>query len=137
MALDIGNARIGVAVGNTTTAIAMPVKVLNAADVINNARPWRMLLEDYEPELLVSGCPKSMNGTQGKQAQAVRATAEKIAKTAGLELDFIDERLSSAQAKRILREQGLSEKEMRGKVDMIAASLFLQTWFDKNAPKEA
>ena len=48
----------------------------------------------------------------------------------GLPLEFEDERLSSAEAKRILREQGLSEKSMRGKVDMVAASLFLQAWLD-------
>ena len=53
-----------------------------------------------------------------------------IAKRAGLPLDFADERLSSREAKRILREEGLNEKQMRGKVDMIAASLFLQAWLD-------
>ena len=42
-----------------------------------------------------------------------------------------DRRLSSQEAKRILREQGLNEKQMRGKIDMIAASLFLQTWLDR------
>ena len=45
--------------------------------------------------------------------------------------EFEDERLSSQEAKRILREQGLNEKQMRGKIDMIAASLFLQTWLDR------
>ena len=45
-------------------------------------------------------------------------------------LEFSDERLSSSEAKRVLREEGLSEKQMRGKVDMIAASLFLQSWLD-------
>ena len=51
-------------------------------------------------------------------------------RTTGLPLEFEDERLSSVEAKRILREQGLSEKSMRGKVDMVAASLFLQAWLD-------
>jgi putative Holliday junction resolvase len=56
--------------------------------------------------------------------------AEHISAATGLPLEFEDERLSSAEAKRILREQGLSEKSMRGKVDMVAASLFLQAWLD-------
>ena len=60
----------------------------------------------------------------------MRQVAEKIAHTAGLPLEFCDERLSSAEAKRILREQGLSERDMRGKVDSVAASLFLQSWLD-------
>ena len=129
LALDIGEKRIGVAVGNTDTRIAMPVKVMPAHEVLENSRTWRYLLEDNEPDLIVSGLPKSMNGQVGKQAQRVRQVAE-IAHTAGLPLEFCDERLSSAEAKRILREQGLSERDMRGKVDSVAASLFLQSWLD-------
>ena len=56
---------------------------------------------------------------------------DKIADELELPLEFEDERLSSQEAKRILREQGLNEKQMRGKIDMIAASLFLQTWLDR------
>lgn len=128
LGLDIGEKRIGVASGSTASGVATPVKVMPASDVLANGRSWRMLLEDYEPELLVCGCPKSMSGVQGKQAQRVRAAAEKIAAAAGLPLEFVDERLSSAEAKRYLREMGLSERDMRGKVDCVAASIFLQTW---------
>lgn len=133
LALDIGEKRIGIASGNTATRIATPVKVLPAAEVTGNARTWRDLLADYEPELLVAGLPRSLSGEAGKQAQRVRAVAEGIAKQAGLPLEFVDERLSSAQAKRSMREQGLSERDMRGKIDMVAASLFLQTWLEMNA----
>ena len=136
LALDIGDARIGVASGNTDARIANPVKVLPANEVTANARTWRDLLADYEPELIVAGLPKSMSGKNGKQAAHVRKIAEQVAQDAGLPLEFVDERLSSAGAKRILREQGLSERDMRGKVDMVAASLFLQTWFDINADNE-
>ena len=128
LGLDIGEKRIGVASGSTASGVATPVKVMPASDVLANGRSWRMLLEDYEPELLVCGCPKSMCGAQGTQAQRVRAAAEKIAVAAGLPLEFVDERLSSAEAKRYLREMGLSERDMRGKVDCVAASIFLQTW---------
>lgn len=130
LALDIGEKRVGVAVGDTRTHISMPVKVMPTNEVTDNARTWRMLLEDHEPELLVSGLPRSMNGAQDKQANWVRSVAQKIASTAGLPLEFTDERLSSVEAKRVLREQGLKEKDMRGKIDMVAASLFLQTWLD-------
>lgn len=45
-------------------------------------------------------------------------------------VEFTDERLSSQEAKRSLRESGMSERDMRGKIDMIAASVFLQAWLD-------
>ena len=130
LALDIGEARVGIAVSDATVTLAMPVKVLPAQEVLGNARSFRYIIEDYEPEVLVCGRPETLAGEDGPQAQRVVEAAEKIARATGLPLEFIDERLSSREAKRILREQGLSEREMRGKVDSVAASLFLQTWLD-------
>lgn len=130
LALDIGEARVGIAVSDATGTLAMPVKVLPAQEVLGNARSFRYIIDDYEPEVLVCGRPETLAGEDGPQAQRVVEAAEKIARATGLPLEFIDERLSSREAKRILREQGLSEREMRGKVDSVAASLFLQTWLD-------
>ncbi|WP_418742549.1 Holliday junction resolvase RuvX [Enorma massiliensis] len=130
LALDIGEARVGIAVSDATGTLAMPVKVLPAQEVLGNARSFRYIIEDYEPEVLVCGRPETLAGEDGPQAQRVIEAAKKIARATGLPLEFIDERLSSREAKRILREQGLSEREMRGKVDSVAASLFLQTWLD-------
>ncbi|MEI3377733.1 MAG: Holliday junction resolvase RuvX [Coriobacteriales bacterium] len=132
MGLDIGEKRIGVAVANTTTGIASPLRVMDAREVLDNARTWRMLVDDNEPELLVCGLPKTMRGSVGQQAARIRERAERIAQTCGLPVEFVDERLSSAEAKRLLREQGLSEREMRGKIDSVAASLFLETWLAAN-----
>ena len=83
--------------------------------------------------MILSGLPYTLAGEEGPQAESIRAVAGAIAKRAGLPLEFADERLSSSEAKRSLREKGFSEKEMRGKVDMIAASLFLQSWLDSRA----
>lgn len=131
MALDIGEKRVGIAVSDATGRIASPVKVLPASEVIGLARPFRMLLEDYEPEILVCGRPMTLAGEEGPQAARVMEQARAIGRAAGLPVAFADERLSSAEAKRILREQGLNERSMRGKVDMVAASVFLQTWLDE------
>ena len=130
LALDIGAKRVGVAVGDTETGLAVPVKVVPACEVECGARTWKTLLEDESPELLVAGLPKTMAGACGQQARRVRAFAERVAADAGLPLEFCDERLSSAEGKRLLREQGMSERDMRGKLDAVAASLFLQTWLD-------
>lgn len=133
MALDIGDVRVGIAVSDPAARVASPVAVLPAAEVLSDAKPWRRLLEDWEPEVLLCGLPRTMAGEEGPQAQKIRAQAEAIAKAAGLSLQLTDERLSSREAKRSLRESGLTEKDMRGKVDMIAASIFLQAWLDERA----
>ncbi|MCI8366662.1 MAG: Holliday junction resolvase RuvX [Eggerthellaceae bacterium] len=137
LALDIGEVRIGVAVSDPAARVATPVVVLPAAEVIGGAKPWRRLLEDWEPELLLCGLPRTLSGEEGPQAASIRQKAEAIAAAAQLPLQFADERLSSREAKRSLRESGLSEKEMRGKVDMIAASIFLQAWLDEQSAKLA
>ena len=130
LALDIGETRIGIAVSDRSGRIATPVKVLPAAEVTGLAKPFRLILEDYEPDVIVSGRPMTMAGERGPQAERVENIARKLAEDLDLPLEFADERLSSREAKRILREQGLNEKQMRGKVDMVAASLFLQSWLD-------
>ena len=130
LALDIGEVRTGIAVSDRTGRVAMSVKVLPAAEVEQCARTFKRIIEDHEPDILVSGLPKTMAGEEGPQAERVRRIAQSVSDRTGIPVAFTDERLSSSEAKRILREQGLSEKRMRGKVDMISASLFLQAWLD-------
>lgn len=130
LALDIGEVRVGVAVSDPSGRVASPVCVLPAAEVLSGARTFRRVLEDWEPEVLVCGRPMTLAGEEGPQARRIEEQARRIADSCGLPLEFADERLSSSEAKRILREQGLNERSMRGKVDMVAASLFLQSWLD-------
>lgn len=130
LALDIGEVRVGIAVSDPQGCVVSPVCVLPAAEVLAHASTFRRVLEDWEPDCLVCGRPMTMAGEDGPQAQRIMEQGEKVARACGLPVHFVDERLSSAEAKRILREQGLSEKSMRGKVDMVAASLFLQSWLD-------
>ncbi|EFL44349.1 RNAse H domain protein, YqgF family [Fannyhessea vaginae PB189-T1-4] len=130
VALDIGDVRVGIAVSDATGSVASPVKVLPFQEVYACAKTFRRILEDYEPELLVCGLPKSLDGACGAQAEKITQQAQHIAACCNLPLAFVDERLSSSEAKRILRAQGYKEKQMRGHIDMIAASLFLQAYLD-------
>ena len=86
--------------------------------------------------MLLSGLPYTLSGEEGPQAARIREVAGKIAKAASLPVEFTDERLSSQEAKRSLRESGMSERDMRGKIDMIAASVFLQAWLDARNSSE-
>ena len=79
---------------------------------------------------MLSGLPLTLSGEQGPQAKRIQEQARIIARSCDLPLEFCDERLSSTEAKRALREQGMNEKAMRGKVDSVAASIFLQAWLD-------
>ena len=132
MALDIGQTRVGVAISDPQGRVATPLCVLPFQEVFDSSRSFRNLLEDWEPEALVCGLPLTLAGEDGPQTQKIKEQAQHIAKSCALPLYYADERLSSKEAKRILREQGYDERSMRGKVDMIAASVFLQYWLDAN-----
>ena len=134
MALDIGKVRVGVAVSDPAMKVASPVAVLPYQEVITNSRTFRNLLDDWEPELFLSGLPYTMQGEEGPQAQWIREQASAVSRICDVPVVFTDERLSSSQAKKSMREQGMSEKSMRGKIDMVAASLFLQSWMDAGTP---
>ena len=136
LALDIGQVRIGIAVSDRSGRVALPVKVLPAIEVNSMARSFRQIVEDHEPDIIVCGRPQTMAGEDGPQAERVISVGRQIADALDLPLVFADERLSSREAKRILRENGLSERKMRGKVDMVAASLILQAWLDAQNGKD-
>lgn len=130
LALDIGEVRVGVAASDASGTLASPVCVIPFQEVVQVARSFRYVLEDYEPDVLVCGRPKTMQGEDGPQVERIEKVATELAAKLDIPLVFQDERLSSAEAKRILRAQGFSERQMRGMIDPIAASLFLQTWLD-------
>ncbi|MDR0347403.1 MAG: Holliday junction resolvase RuvX [Coriobacteriales bacterium] len=129
LAFDIGEKRIGVAGGDTDAKIAIPISTISAQEVLSGAPVFRRLIEDHEPGLLVVGLPLSLDGEENQQAKRVREVAERIAEATGLPVVYQDERLSSAEARRSLRETGCTEREMRGKIDMVAASFILRAYF--------
>ena len=120
----------GVAASDPVSGVVSPVAVLVGPRSAGTARPFQRALEDWEPELLLCGLPYTMAGAEGPQAARIRKAAKTISDACGIPYEFADERLSSQEAKRSLREKGMTEKAMRGKIDMIAASLFLQAWLD-------
>lgn len=130
LGLDIGEARIGVAVSDPHGRLASPVTVLDARALAGDPRPLKRLAEDYDAEIVVVGLPLTLAGEEGPQAAEVRSQAARLAALLGLPVEFHDERLSSAEARRAMRESGLSARQQRGAVDKVAAALVLQGWLD-------
>ena len=130
LALDIGDKRVGVAVSDPRGRVATPVKVLDAS-ALRDPRAVASLVEEYEAECVVIGLPLSLDGEEGPQAQRVRKIGARLAQGLRVEVEYADERMSSVQAKRALREGGLAERAQRGRVDMLAAAIFLQGYLDE------
>ncbi|TDB39134.1 MAG: Holliday junction resolvase RuvX [Actinobacteria bacterium] len=137
LGLDIGEARVGVAVSDPAGTIASPLVVLDARLLTRDIRPLRTLVDDYEVEGLVVGLPLSMNGSEGRQSATVRAVADRLGKELALPVMYADERLSSATAARAMGSGGVKAKQQRGRLDMVAAAIILQAYLDgQRKPEE-
>ena len=130
LGLDIGSKRIGVALSDPQMNVASPLTVLDAGSLRADLRPLLRLIEEWEIERVVVGLPLTMSGEEGPQALDVRATAEALAERLPVPLAYHDERLSSAEANKVMAGAGLTEKDRRGVVDKVAAAIILQSWLD-------
>mgnify|MGYP001306624171 FL=1 len=131
IALDIGDVRIGVAKSDILGIVATPLEVINRKKV-KSVQRIKELCEQENTKSLVVGIPKSLDGTEKRQAEKVREYIEKLKKNIeGLEIYEVDERLTTVSADRMLNEankKGALEK--RKVVDKIAAAIILQTFLD-------
>ena len=131
MALDIGQKRVGVAISDARETVASAICVLNTQDVLDVNKNFKRVLEDWEPDVFLFGKPKTLSGDVGPQAKKVEEVSHAISEKTSIPCEYFDERLSSKEAKNFMRECGMTEKEMRGKIDMVAAQIFLQAFLDR------
>ncbi|MCL2807283.1 MAG: Holliday junction resolvase RuvX [Coriobacteriia bacterium] len=130
MALDLGEKRTGIAISDASGLLAHPLEVIPTHEVIGNAPSFKRLLDNYDVELLVVGLPVSLDGREHSQAARIRNMATQLETLYALPIVYADERLSSKEAKQVLRQLGYNEKNMRGKTDKIAACIMLQAWLE-------
>jgi len=132
LALDVGGRRLGVAVSDPTRTVALPLTTLERQSPEIDAGALGRLAAEHEASVLVVGLPLDLRGREAVAARGVRAYAGELAPLLpGIELTFVDERLSTVAAERALREQGVRGRARRGVVDRVAATVFLQTWLDR------
>lgn len=129
LALDIGDARIGVAVSDPERIIASPVEVIHRVGWGPDVRRICELCQQYETTLVLSGWPLNMDGTAGFQSEKVRQFCEQLEK-AGLTVFYQDERLTTVTAEHALLEGNMHRRERRQTVDKVAAAVILQQWLD-------
>jgi putative Holliday junction resolvase len=113
--------------------MAMPLVVIETADAVSSGAVLGRIIEDYEVELVVVGLPLTLEGEEGPQARHVRTLADRMARFLRVPVEYTDERLSSVEASRRMRELGATDRSMRGSVDKVAASVFLQAYLDGRA----
>ena len=130
-ALDVGDARVGVAVSDELGVTAQGIGVITRVGGRRDLEALAALLAPYAPTRLLVGLPLNMNGSEGPQAAKVRAFAEKAAAHLALPVEFWDERLTTVAAERALLEADVSRRRRREVIDQVAATLILQAYLDR------
>jgi putative holliday junction resolvase len=128
LGLDVGSRRIGLAVSDPLGITAQGLETLQRRNKRADFEHLGRVIREYSVQQIVVGLPLRMSGTEGIQAEKMQGFAEELRKRFRLPVHLWDERLTSAEANRLLRETELSI-EKRGKaVDRMAAILILQGW---------
>ena len=130
LGLDVGSKTIGLAVSDPLGITAQGLETIRRKNKRLDFERLERVVREREIAEIVVGYPLRMSGAEGTQAEKMRRFAEELRQRFQLPVHLWDERLSSAQANRLLRETEMSIKRRGEVVDRLAAVLILQSWMD-------
>jgi putative Holliday junction resolvase len=130
LALDLGKKRIGMAISDPLGVSAQGLPNLERTNKRADLAELARQVEEREVGLILIGNPMHMSGREGRQSAWVREFAEALAERAGLPVRLWDERLTTVQASRVLRESGISIAKRALAVDRLSAVILLQSYLD-------
>ncbi|GMG85914.1 Holliday junction resolvase RuvX [Biformimicrobium ophioploci] len=133
LAFDYGLKNIGVASGQTITGTATELAPLPARDGVPDWDQVSALLREWQPQVLVVGLPLNMDGTESELSARARKFGNRLHGRFGLEVIFVDERLSTRAAKEEAAERGHRGNYASSPVDSIAARIVLEDWLRANS----
>jgi putative holliday junction resolvase len=131
LGLDVGARRIGLAVTDPLGITAQGLETLERRNKKHDFAYLNRILREYDVKEIVVGLPLRMSGQEGTQSEKIRIFAEELVQKFGLPVHFWDERLTSAEANRFLRDSELSIEKRAKAVDRMAAVLILQGWMER------
>ncbi len=137
LALDWGERRIGLALSDPTQFLATPLDTLTRRPGKRFPMPaFQAHVEAHAPVGLLVGLPLTLAGDEEASAAAARELADQVGTRTALPVELWDERMSTARALGVIREQGGSTRGRRADVDALAASVLLQHFLDtrRNSP---
>ena len=126
VAFDYGTKKIGVAVGQTETYTSSPLQIIYNEHEKTNWNEINILINEWNPELILVGKPINMDGTESDIMKRVDNFFKKLEKISNVDCEYIDERLTTFEAKEILGESRVLD------VDAHAAKILIDNWFDRS-----
>ena len=134
LGIDFGDRRIGLALSDPTGTLASPLTTLTYR--LGKRPPLgeiERVAREAEVVHLVVGLPLDLAGEETDRCAAARKVGDSLSQRLGVPVDYVDERMTSVRAERLVRSAGLprSRREQKGRVDAAAAALILQGWLDR------
>ena len=139
MGIDLGEARVGIALSDGLGMLAHPRETIKVAASRGAAAEQAVLTQvagivrQEKVTVIVVGLPRNMDGSDGPAANKARDFAEKLRASTGCEVRLIDERLTTVAAQKALHASGRNVKQGRAVIDQVAAQMILQTYLDAEA----
>ena len=130
LGLDVGSRTIGMAVSDPLGITAQGLQTIRRKNKRQDFEQLAAVIRDYQVSEIVVGYPLRLSGVEGTQSEKMQLFAEELRKKFRLPVHLWDERLTSSQANRVLRETELSIKKRGAAVDRMAAMLILQNWME-------
>ncbi len=128
MSVDLGDARTGIAVSDTSETFAFPKKVIKEYNKEKLVQKVCDSAKEYSAELIVVGLPKNMDGSLGWRAQECSETAKKIKELSKLEIVMWDERCTTVLAHNTLNLNDTRGKKRKESIDAVAAVMILESY---------
>lgn len=132
MGLDIGDKRIGIALGDPSGILASPFTTINRNDDVMTLEVITEIAKEQEVDIIIAGLPRSMNGSIGRQAEKVEKFVTGLRRQTKIPVEYRDERLSTVSAGRMMKETKTKKIKDKGKIDAIAAAIILQGYMDED-----
>ena len=134
LGVDLGSRRIGVAVSDATGTLASPLTVIERTGDRNaDYRALAEIARDEAAERMIVGLPLSLSGDVGPAAEAAIKEVEAMAAVVGLPVETYDERFTTVEADRSMRESNVPARARRRDIDKVAAAVMLQSWLEGRA----
>jgi len=130
LGLDVGSRRIGIAVSDALGVTAQGLETLQRRNKRADFAALKKIIAEYGIKEIVVGLPLRMSGEEGTQSLRMQEFAEELRERFRVPVHLWDERLTSAEANRLLRETDLSIEKRAKAVDRMAAVLILQGWME-------
>ena len=130
MALDYGEVRIGIAFSDMLNIIANGYETYTRRDLQTDLDYLVNLAKEKQVDTIILGLPINMDGSEGERAEATRAFGEKLQTLSGLTVKYLDERLTSASAERLLIEADMRREKRKQVIDKVSATIILQNYLD-------